>query len=318
MQYVVRLGSEQARQQYPLEVSEVARWEQISSNQWQWCFDLPNVPKDHIIVPSFANLDEDYRYQFSALQASTYSLHPVPARSTDTPAKNQTENSAKLSCHIDCWHTESDILGGRIYLQVMAPQMPSRYLLCLSVRPLEIDVDASIKLPIQRTLQAVRPQPISQMQADQKVARSICSPTALTMALDKKSPASNWQATIDACHDPLTNAYGSWPLAIRWAAQVGVLGAVEVADSWQAACHALQQGTTVVCSIRFRKDQLSQAPLAQTAGHLVLLYGIDRDEVLVCDPAAATHDEVPRRYDLGEFTHAWLHRRGAAYYFCKH
>jgi hypothetical protein len=56
--------------------------------------------------------------------------------------------------------------------------------------------------------------------------------------------------------------------------------------------------------------------MPQTGGHLVMLYGIQGEYILVKDPAAATDTEVDRRYQVNEFSEAWLRRRGAAYIFC--
>ena len=78
---------------------------------------------------------------------------------------------------------------------------------------------------------------------------------------------------------------------------------------------ALTSKTPVVCGVRFAKDELQHAPLPQTAGHLVLLYGFTGNSVLVLDPAAENPAEVPRIYDRAQFTAAWLRQRGAAYFF---
>ena len=115
----------------------------------------------------------------------------------------------------------------------------------------------------------------------------------------------------EACFDG--RFYGSWPLAIHCAGTHGRIGAVEAVASWEPALQVLQAGSPIVASIRFGRGELSGAPLASTGGHLVTVYGIDGEVVLVNDPAAPDADSVPRRYDLRAFTHAWLRRRGAAY-----
>ena len=115
-----------------------------------------------------------------------------------------------------------------------------------------------------------------------------------------------------------TKAYGVWPLAIRWASLHGVIGAVEAFSDWDTARACIAADAPLVCSIRFDRDGLRGAPLERTGGHLVVLYGIDGDEVLVKDPAASTHSEVERRYDASQFSAAWLTRRGAAYVLAPH
>ena len=47
-----------------------------------------------------------------------------------------------------------------------------------------------------------------------------------------------------------------------------------------------------------------------------MVYGLHGDHVLARDPAAATNEEVERRYRMDEFGEAWLKRRGATYIFC--
>ena len=48
-------------------------------------------------------------------------------------------------------------------------------------------------------------------------------------------------------------------------------------------------------------------------GHLVVVYGITEDAVLVNDPAAPNRGVVPRRYPIEQFAQAWFRHRGAAY-----
>ena len=105
-----------------------------------------------------------------------------------------------------------------------------------------------------------------------------------------------------------------WPQAIFQASRLGVLATVECNADWQKVEQALTSKTPVVCSVRFAKDELQHAPLTQTAGHLVLLYGFTGNSVLVLDPAAENPAEVPRIYDRAQFTTAWLRQRGAAYF----
>ena len=58
--------------------------------------------------------------------------------------------------------------------------------------------------------------------------------------------------------------------------------------------------------------ELPGAPLTDTGGHLVVVYGAGPAEVAVCDPAAA-EGEVVRVYPAAAFSRAWLRQRGAAY-----
>ena len=53
--------------------------------------------------------------------------------------------------------------------------------------------------------------------------------------------------------------------------------------------------------------------MAATAGHLVVVHGLEGDSVLVNDPAAPHHGAVNRRYPVTAFSEAWFRHRGAAY-----
>jgi Papain-like cysteine protease AvrRpt2 len=65
--------------------------------------------------------------------------------------------------------------------------------------------------------------------------------------------------------------------------------------------------------VRYAAGELSGAAIAATAGHLLVLVGMDGDTVLVNDPAAPTAAAVPRRYPAEEFGRVWLARGGVGY-----
>ncbi|MCR9258368.1 MAG: C39 family peptidase [Pseudomonadaceae bacterium] len=315
MNLTIRLAERNIKELYPLSVDGEARWYLgPDENSWQADIPLPALPKDHIIVPSYMQLQDYGKYHFEFCNGDTKStLQCVPA------VAEQTDNAhtevvagkvAAVSTHIDCWHTTADTAASTVTVVVKSADRPHNYLLVVGLRSLDMqpqipDSNDKIIVPV--------PASISQMQADTEVARRICSPTALQMALSTFTHQPTWEATVSACYDPISRAYGSWPLAIRWAGNQGVVGAVEVFVDWADALVLLQQNIPMVCSIRFDTGKLKHAPLTQTPGHLVLLYGVDGNEVLVKDPAAAGHQDVERRYALDEFINAWLSRRGAAY-----
>jgi hypothetical protein len=304
---------------YPLPIAGRARWQPLPGEPgtWETEIKLPVVPADHIIVPSFCRIGSgETAYQFTLhTDAKSFHLNPVPAQN-DAQRKRTTPqplSNPAVSCHIDCWHSHSALQRAVVRLRVAASAAPSNYLLTLSIRPLELN---SVPAPRRGARTQVEvPRSISQMQADKSIRARICSPTALAMAMSVFHDDVDWPATVDACYDPLTKAYGAWPLAINAAARHGTLAAVECLYDWADIIAVLQAGSPMVCSIRFNKGELQNAPLPQTGGHLVLLQGIEDDFVLVKDPAADTHGDVSRRYSSEEFSKAWLQRRGAAYIF---
>lgn len=318
MEFVLRLGSGKAAN-YPLPLHAPADWQQTAEG-WLLDIPLPVIPKKHIIIPSFAMLGQEYAYQFSLMETQTPPPRGTDKQGTDkwgtdkrvtalmwVPPRKAVDASinATFSAQIDCWHSQRDSQATvRIVMQSAA--QPCDELVTLSIRPLvkeclpQGDIDTKI----------TQLRPISQMMAPKSMARGVCSPTALSMAI-----GTCWPQTIRACYDPQTRAYGCWPLAIHWASVCGKLAAVEALHNWQDICAVLNQGCPMVCSINFKSGDLTDAPSPQTLGHLVTLYGISDSKALVMDPAAPDHESVARGYDLRQFANAWLRDRGATYIF---
>ena len=272
---------------------------------------MPPCPRNHILVPSLALGEGGGRFQCALetgdeiwpLQAVPWTpdgdFWPPPAANGKPPA----------SARIDCFHTEQDLPASRLLIRLDQPAPPERFLIALSIRPLEIapkaPEDARIVLP--------QPPLLSQMQGPKAIRRRICSPTALAMILQAENPSVAWPTVIDTCFDRRSETYGCWPLAIRCAAAQGRLGAVEALASWEPILRVLRGGSPLVASIRFDAGELPGAPLPRSDGHLLTVYGIERGEVLANDPAAPDAHSAPRRYDAQAFSNAWLRHRGAAY-----
>ncbi|XOV81915.1 MAG: C39 family peptidase [bacterium] len=315
MNLAIRLADTRTREVYPLPVDRPANW-YAGPEPNTWCADvaLPAVPAEHIVVPSYMQLPACESHYFEFCNGETRSkLQRVPG-DVEPASRAQTHvvagKEAVVSTHIDCWHTLRDTGAGTITVVVQAALRPRAYLLVVGLRPLDLAPKpplsgGNVILPLPAT--------ISQMQADASIAQRICSPTALQMAMTRFAQSPTWEDTIAACFDPISNAYGSWPMAIHWASAQGIVAAVEVFNRWEDVLVLLQQQIPLVCSIRFAQGQLQDAPLTQSQGHLVLLYGVQDNEVLVKDPAGEDHGSVERRYPLAQFISAWLSRRGAGY-----
>lgn len=317
MHYAYRCG--QNAHHYPLPVDNAVPW-QTTDTGWQLRVPLPEVPAAHIITPSLSIPGTQQSPYHCTLLSDGHMLplQPVPTRLAEvqTASSEPTSDTTPAGCtaHIDCWHTEQVVRNAEIIVAISGtpPHADTSLLFTVTLRPLNLDVIP----PQNMQIQTPKPKAISQMSARADIAARICSPTALTMALSNQgTPGLSWPQAIQECYDPQTRAYGSWPLAIRTAAGRGWLGAVEVIDTWETVEQVLQQRVPMVCSINFAAGQLNGAPLSSTPGHLVVLWGIEDEQVLVADPAAATPDEVLRRYNLNEFSRAWLQARGAGYIF---
>ncbi|MEC7554432.1 MAG: C39 family peptidase [Pseudomonadota bacterium] len=323
MEFTLRLGQTQATTQFPLPINGAADWLQLDPGVWQTALTLPDLPSEHIIIPSFAMVGLDFRFQFQLQYSSgSKTLRPLPADNDCNLFDLPNDNGTELSDHIDCWHSQTDIRTPNLILRVQCAEQPGQYLATVSIRPLEIEPQGIHANARSTVLQLAQPPAISQMMANPDIRNRICSPTALAMALshllnidDRLLIEKLWAQLIEDCYDPVTKAYGMWPQAIFQASRLGVLASVESSADWRKVEQALNAKAPVICSVRFATDELANAPLTHTAGHLLLLYGITDKKVLVMDPAAATPGTAQRIYDRVQFTAAWLKRRGAAYFF---
>jgi hypothetical protein len=142
----------------------------------------------------------------------------------------------------------------------------------------------------------------------------ICSPTSVSMLLEFRGvslPTGEVAATLyDAEHD----LYGNWNRAVEGAFLLGVPGYLTRIGSWGEAERHLRRGQPLVISIGVDPGELSGAPYPQTAGHLVVLAGLDgRERAIVYDPAVRAPEVEPRSYLLDELEQVWLRRGGFAY-----
>ena len=317
MQASFRFGDKASADRYPLPVNTAGVWN-VSGGTAAASIPIPPCPRSHILVPSVSVPGTQAGFQCTLeVDGARWSLEPVHAQSakdasSTDPASSETPTPGRtgghqVSSHIDCFHTERNLPESRLLVRLACPEPPRRFLVTLSIRPLSIDPE----VPTDTRVVLQRPPAISQMQGPAAIRKRICSPTALAMTLQAACPDIAWQSVVEACHDG--RFYGSWPLAIQCAGLHGRLGAVEAITSWRPVLHILRAGSPVVASIRFGRGELPGAPLPETGGHLVTVYGIDGDRVRVCDPAAPDDDSVPRDYELGAFTNAWMRHRGAAY-----
>ena len=82
MEFTRRLGQTQATRHFPLPIDGLADWKEVDPGVWQTELTLPDLPPKHIIVPSFALVGVDFRFQFQLqhLEGSN-TLRSIPADS---------------------------------------------------------------------------------------------------------------------------------------------------------------------------------------------------------------------------------------------
>jgi hypothetical protein len=137
------------------------------------------------------------------------------------------------------------------------------------------------------------------------------------MMLDYLHVAHDVNEVVVSAHHRVTNLFGVWPQNIWALSRWGVIGAVETSANWESISELLCAGYPLVASIAFGKGTLDGCPLVSSNGHLVIIRGIQNNEVFVNDPAARSEIEVPRRYDIDQFRQAWLATRGVFYLLAK-
>jgi len=266
---------------------------------------IPTIPAEAILVASFVtpgSITPDHQFRLQA-ESHEWPLLPVPSMVGERP--DQIPMNDAVSTHIDCWHTRVPLDDPIIQLFIHAEQAPERYFIAISSRPLAITTPP---LPTTSAI-AATPQAISQMTAEEPLRRHICSPTSLAMLL----PGVSRDEVLAWTRDRATGLHGSWALAVRAAALNDGVAAVELHSDWSNVLTVLRAGLPFAASIRFAAGELHGAPLDSTNGHLVVVHGVDGASVLVHDPAADADGSVARRYDLAQFTTAWLAMRGASY-----
>lgn len=308
----VRFADPDTAARYPLPVRGTADW-QPDGDGWRVSLRLPPLPTGSLLLPSLAlrgappgDPGGPHRHQWTLRAGDgAWALQEVPAR----PGTVTDRTGDVVSTHIDCYHVHKPVDDPVLSVRVDAPAPPTRYLLAVSARVVTI---AEPPRPARRAALHRTPRPRSQLTAPEPIARRICSPTCVSMVLDLWQRPHDWLGLAEECYDPATNMFGVWPLALAAAARRGSLGAVEAFDDWQAPLAVLDAGVPLVTSIRFFAGELPGAPLGETGGHLVVLYGAGPERVQVCDPAAAD-GEVAREYPADAFSRAWLRHRGAAY-----
>jgi len=272
---------------------------------WSTAIALPRVPNDHIVVPSLALLDTRAADFAVVLNQGNAAWHLSP---TSRTANMPPDPDPRVTTHIDYFHCRAELDAPTLTISVAAPQPPQHFLLTVSAREFARTPDPGMK-----TTRRLIVAPISQLTAPRNLRHRICSPTSLLMVLDYHGiDASLAGVTRDCLHAP-SGMFGVWPLAIRTAADAGLVAAVECFTSLDAIAPVLERGLPVVASIRFDSGTLPGAALDATGGHLVVVTGFDRDWVYINDPAAKDASAVPRQCPRDAFAAAWLARRGAAY-----
>ena len=280
---------------------------QAPASQWRTVLALPDIPPDHVLIPSFATLgDTPYGFRFTLTHAAgRASLSHIGELGAAAAA--QTEG-AGIDAPIDCFVSRAPVHGVTLELLLDAPAPPAGdTLLCVSCRPWGFAPVTGSQVNV---APLVAPS-LSQRELPERMQHSACSPACMVMALAALGHEVDGAAFADAVrHEGI---YGVWPANLYAASRRGVLGFVASFTHADDAVTLLDAHLPVIASTRWQEGDLTDGALAKSGGHLILLRGFSTDQVLVNDPAAGTAAEVGRGYARDEFCRIWLRERGAAY-----
>lgn len=149
-----------------------------------------------------------------------------------------------------------------------------------------------------------------------------CSPTSTSMVMAywaEKLNKPEWNqpvpAVVEKVWDHVYNGAGNWPYNTAYAASQGFDAKVVRFHSLADIEKWIKAEVPVIVSIAWKKGELTNAPLEQSNGHILVIRGFDEDgNVLANDPAAPTDEEVRITYDRYEFEKVFLnHSNGTAY-----
>lgn len=277
----------------------------------------PRAPARHF-VPSLALLTPrapSVRFELAARRAGAWSSWIATTTLGDHPFAPLSATADGFTADIDEIHAAPPVESVRLRVRVGGPDraamLEAPWLVTLSAW----DGVASGDAVVAGVSLAVLPR--TQMAEADPIRLRICSPTSVGMAMEYLGCAVPTVALAEEIYHAPTDRYGIWPAAVRAAATHGLPGYVLRFPDWEAVAWCLSRALPIVASIRYEVGELTNAAISDTTGHLVVITGIDGDDVVVNDPAARTAGEVARRYRRDELTRVWLERTGIGYVFLR-
>lgn len=157
--------------------------------------------------------------------------------------------------------------------------------------------------------------PRSQMDAQERYKRDICSPTSLAMILEFWGLKKTTEDVSLAVQDRTSQLFGNWPANTAYAASLGLDARVARLSSLADLEQEAAAGRPVVVSVTFGDGELPGAPIRKTSGHLLVVGGFtEAGDVIAYDPAGQGPAQVRRIYPRAAFHKAWrVNKRGLAY-----
>lgn len=164
---------------------------------------------------------------------------------------------------------------------------------------------------------------ISQYLREESIAARICSPTSLTMILNRMGENLIVEDVAWKCYDYEYEGFGNWTFNTAYAGKLGYESYVAYGDI-ELLKREMDNGYPVAVSVKYTNDinnkkypYIENAPTT-TAGHLIVVCGITSNDegeiyIVVNDPAGKDDESVTRKYKLDEFMAAWGTSNNAMY-----
>ncbi len=163
----------------------------------------------------------------------------------------------------------------------------------------------------------------SQYEREESIASRICSPTSLTMVLNRMGENLIVEDVAWNCYDYKYDGFGNWAFNVAFAGSLGYEAYIEY-GSFESLQREISKGYPVVVSVKYTNDinnkeypYIENSPLT-TSGHLIVVCGIEVNNsgevyIVVNDPAGKNNESVRRKYKLNEFLIAWSKSNNAMY-----
>lgn len=149
------------------------------------------------------------------------------------------------------------------------------------------------------------PPRIPQYSVDPEIGGRICGPTCLTMALRARGLEADPLEVAAAVLDPWADLYGNWTRLAAEASFRGLAAWVERGGGPVRLVEHLRRGAFAILSVRWVEGELTGAPIASSAGHLILAVGADAEGVHVLDPAFRDPEVQVVRYPWQDLVRCW-------------
>jgi hypothetical protein len=139
------------------------------------------------------------------------------------------------------------------------------------------------------------------------VRRRYCAPTCLAMVAAYLGVDWDFERWAAATYNAETGMHGVWPQMVYAANRAGLEGAVLLLETAADLANLLASRLPVIASLCIREGDIPDFPFGRSAGHMMVIRGIDEGIITVNDPAQT--GTIRRRYELGRFMDVWRSSR---------